>query len=211
MLRDGLKIREEIFDANGLYSENDVILLRRIEDADREAYLDMYRAKSVWRYLIEDDIHTEDSLWDMYFIAENLNAVIIRKADNKFCGYCGLQGFATSDTPEISIELAAECQGRGIGTMVLPLLMKKFAELTGTKLFISRVSSENIASQKLMRKIGGVPAGVVPIPGSSEIVQKLLEEDDEPQPEWIPDLAAEFHTTPQKLRSHVLVFHHEIQ
>lgn len=207
MIRDGMKIRQEIFDENGVYAENDDILLRRIEKSDREFYLSMYRARSVWQELISNpELGTEDMLWDVFNNPKTLNTVIIRKADGKFCGYCGLQEFTTQEAPELSIELVEEYQQQGIGTIVLPLLMKKFAEVTGTRQFISKVSSENIASQKLMRKLGAVPSGVAPMPGISETVRNILEESDAPQPEWMLDLAAEFQTTPRKLRSHVLVF-----
>ena len=211
MIRDGNQIRSMIFDQNGIYAENDVVLLRRIEDADRESYLDIYRAKPMWQLVLsEPALQADEGLWNMFVNPAVLNTVIIRKADGKFCGFCGLQAFTDEEEPELSIELLEECQHQGIGTAALPLLMSKFSQAVGANKFYSRVKAGNLASQKLMRKVGGVPAGIMTIPGYSEEMIKSMEESDEAQPEWIPELAVEFNTTPQKLRSHALVFHFEV-
>ena len=204
-------IRKAVFGENGRYAENDTILLRDIFLSDREAYLDLFKAKDEWKMLMKyPELHAEDTLWNGLFKETDLNVVIIRKIDGMFCGYCSLQNFAISEEPELSIELIKAVQNQGIGTQVLPLIMQHYAKITGTKGYIAKVSAENIASQKLMRKIGGKPAGIVPMIHLSEQEAFKIENDESISFENEAELAEEFGTTPQKLRSHALLFRFDI-
>ena len=206
-MRDGKQIREAAFSKDGIYAENDAILLREIRPSDREDYIGIYRVKGIWQKLFAvPGVNPGEGLWESFVDPETLNTVIIRKSDGAFCGFCGLQQFETLEAPELSIELVPNCQHQGIGTMALPLLMKRFAEITGVREFISEVQFENAASQGLMRKLGGIPDGAVPIPGISEEILKEVENSDAPLMEGAEALAEEFGIAPRQLLSHVMVF-----
>ncbi len=202
-----MQAAEDWFDENGCYAENEHILLRSIRQDDREDFLNLYRVKEVWKKLFENPlINPGEGLWEDFQTPENLNVVIIRKKDDKFCGFCGLQYYRTQERPELSVELVKECQRQGIGCEALRLLMDHYTEITGKSAFISKVTHGNIASQMLMRKLGGKPGGVAPFPGISDELLKMMEEDDDPLPENVYALAEEFCVAPDKFRSHVLVF-----
>lgn len=206
-MRDGQTIRAKIFSDAGTYAEDDIICLRAIRPSDKEDYLNIYRAKEIWKGLFANpDLHAEEGMWNDFNSPSILNTVIIRKADGAFCGFCGLQEFTELDAPELSVELIGEFQGQGLGARALALLMKRFAEVTGSSMFASKVSCGNVASQKLMRKLGGKPSCIVPFPGVSQSMLQMMEDDEDAQIPSAEALAEEFNTTPRKLRSHVLVF-----
>ena len=206
-MKDGKMIRNAVFGENGLYAENENILLRDILPSDIDPFLDMFRAKDEWKMLMEyPELHTEDNLWNGLFKENDLNVMIIRKKDGLFCGYCSLQNFTEDEEPELSIDLTKDAQHQGIGTQTLLLLMQHYSQITGTKQYIAKVSAGNAASQKLMRRIGGKAAGVVPMPGISDKIAKMMEDNDAISFENETELAEEFGTSSRKLRSHALLF-----
>ena len=77
-----------------------------------------------------------------------------------------------SETPELSIELMSEFHHQGIGTAVVPMLMKHYADKVGTHVFHAKVSPSNLPSRGLMRKFGAIPDGVKPHPGFREEIAK---------------------------------------
>lgn len=206
-----LELRKALF-VNGIYAENEIVLLRQIQSTDKEAYLDIYKEKSEWKILFAiPEIEAGERLWEGFNDSGVIYVVIIRKSDGAFCGFCGLQELSEFKLPELSIEIVKECRKQGIGALAISMLMSRFADVTGRRSFISKVESENIASQMLMRKLGGKADGVAPFPGFSKETLEILEKDDSPQSEDIDALAKEFGTTPRCLRSHVLVFRIELK
>ena len=206
-VRTGQVVRSMVFADGGIYAEDETILLRSIQPSDKEAYLNIYRAKEIWKSILANsELNAGEGLWNDFNSPSILNTVIIQKSDGAFCGFCGLQEYAELEAPELSIELVEEFQRRGYGTKALTLLMTRFTEVTGSKEFISKVSCGNAASQRLMRKLGGKPNGIAPFPGVSENILKMLEDDDTAHVPGAEVLAEEFMTTVRKLRSHVLVF-----
>lgn len=192
-IRDKQTILKKAFDSNGTYAENDTLLLRYARPSDKEAYSDIYRAKPEWGKLFQmapQDV--ADSLWDGFLDTDTLNVIIVRKNDNKVCGYCGLQLYAVQEEPELSIELVEECRHQGIGTIALPMLMKRFSEISGAHTFISKVRSENIASLGLMRKLGGILQGSENELGLIANAEHLLKSLDTDQLKEFRDMLSDF-------------------
>ena len=196
------------FDFHGVFSKNQRIFLRRPTPADRKPYLEIYRRRPNWKRIFKmRDFNATDMLWEAFCDSDTFNTVITNKYNGKFFGYCGLQYYTTTPEPELQIELLSEYQGQGIGYSALSLLMDHYAELTGTNHFLSRVYADNIASQKLMRKLGGIPNGVIKRAALSDAEAARLENETTPiDEESYARLAEEFGTTIQKLRSHALLF-----
>src|SRR5699024_3344373 len=75
----------------------------------------------------------------------------------------------------------------------------------GQAFYIGNVSPDNVASQRLMRKLGGAPIGAVPFPGASEEELRIFDSSSrEYDRELYAALAKEFSTTERALKSHVL-------
>lgn len=205
--KDGDAIRAVLYDAEGIYAQDEQYLLRTIKETDKEDYLRYYREDPIWaKYFDKPDLDPSEGLWRDFTHPSIINTVIIRKADGAYCGFCGLQKFLESETPELSIELMPEFQHQGIGSAVVPMLLNHYATKIGTCTFIAKVSPDNLPSQGLMRKLGAQLSGIALHPSVSEEIAKMMEELDRPQPEYYRALAEEFGTTTKKLRSQVLVF-----
>lgn len=205
--KDGDAVRAILFDAEGVYAQNEQYLLRAIKDTDKEDYLRCYREDPVWkRYFGKPDYDPSEGLWRDFIHPSIINTVIIRKEDGAYCGFCGLQEFLNSETPELSVEIMPEFQHQGVGTAVVPMLMKHYADLIGTHEFIAKVSPENRPSQGLMRKLRAVPSGTTRHPSISDDMLSLLEKLELPQNEAQSKLAEEFGTTTKELQSQVLIF-----
>ena len=205
--KDSDAIRKALYAADGTYAQNETYLLRAIRESDKADYLRYYREDPVWKqYFDKPDLDPSEGLWHDFIHPGIINTVIIRKKDGAYCGFCGLQEFLNSETPELSVEIMPEFQHQGVGTSVVPMLMKHYAEIIGTNEFIAKVSPENFPSQGLMRKLGASPSGIARHPGFSDDIVRMMEELESPQTEAQKKLADEFGATIKKLRSHVLVF-----
>lgn len=205
--KDGDAVRAVLYDAEGVYAQDEQYLLRAIKETDKEDYLRYYRANPIWKqYFDNPKLDPSEGLWRDFIHPGIINTVIIRKKDGAYCGFCGLQEFLKSETPELSVEIMEEFQHQGIGTTVVPMLMKHYAEKTGTHEFLAKVSPDNLPSQGLMRKLGATPSGVTTHPGISADIAKMMEEIDSPSPDYYNSLVEEFGTSLKELRSHVLVF-----
>lgn len=203
-IRDNQAILNAAFDSNGTYAENDTILLRQICLDDKESYLDIFKTKPEWKMLFDIDPQSaSENLWNSFLEPDTLNTVIIRKKDNMFCGYCSIQQYAKSIEPELSIELVKSCQHQGIGTIALPLLMKRFSEITGIHTFITRVQSSNIASLGLMHKIGGILQ-------ESENKSELAAKAEQISNALTADLFDNFGDILSELQESIQVFRHTI-
>ena len=198
---------QTFFAPDGLFAADGDILLRRITVAERENYLDIYREKPELERLIALDAEgLFAALWDAFMNENDLNCAILAREDGRFCGYCGLQKYRT-DAPELQIELLRAWRGQGVGFRALRLLMARYTHLTGQAFYIGNVSPDNVASQRLMRKLGGAPIGAVPFPGASEEELRIFDSSSrEYDRELYAALAKEFSTTERALKSHVLSF-----
>ena len=212
MNKDGNAIRSILYASDGTYAQDNKYLLRAIQESDKEDYLRYYREDPAWKQFFNNpELDPTERLWQAFIHPGIINTVIIRKEDGAYCGYCGLQEFLSSETPELSIEIMPEFQHQGIGTAVVPMLMNHYAEMTGTHEFIAKVSPENRPSQGLMKKLGAIPSGTARLPGFSDDVLQLIETVYTPQTEAEKSLLEEFGATLNELRSQVLVFRFTVE
>ncbi len=115
------------------------------------------------------------------------------------CGSCSIEKLE-ADPSEIGIRLLPPYQGRGIGT-------EGVRRVAGSTTFIAEIYSDNIASQRMFRKLGFTPAGVdAPIFKDPDFLQRFEESHLDLIDDNIRTLADEFGVEPRTLLSHALVF-----
>ena len=134
-----------------------------------------------------------------------LNFVISDEATGDYCGQCSVKDIRV-EKPEIEIELLEKYQGRGIGFAALSRMMQMVSISENVPCFFATVEPDNIASQKLMYKLGGVPAGI----SRSGFLRGDQAEDFEREYLGLIDdktiaIANMYNTNPQKLLSCELV------
>ena len=81
-------------------------------------------------------------------------AVCSKEDPSRILGWCGLDGKARPDRPEVYVLLCEEARGRGYGTQcVRALLAHAFSDI-GLKAVHGGCDKENVASAKMMQKAG---------------------------------------------------------
>ena len=74
---------------------------------------------------------------------------------DEYAGYVSFAEYACA-TPEIQIELQEKHRNKGIGYAAISLLTSRiFAERQDVEYFLYRVRSDNVASTRLIEKLGG--------------------------------------------------------
>lgn len=185
--------------------EDESILLRRPETEDCASFLQVKRQYAFSEVMFQKESY-QDDLWEENISNESLYYSIIEKKNNKYIGYCGVKNLKKK-VWEIAIELDGEYCHQGYGFLALGKYLENLAELSGRREFSSMVEADNIASQKLMEKLGFQPYGLAEFLLHSEEAKKEAEEEYlHLLDERYEKLAEKFHVEPRKLLSHVLEY-----
>lgn len=145
----------DLFDANGIFTETENCILRRIRPEDFPYYekLAQQETPSFLQNTSSNALAWEDLLEE-----DHLTCSILKKDSGTFCGFCQLQ-WVFSDTPELGIDLLPEYRQKGLSAEVLPPFLHQAKNLLKNDYFYSKIKKNNIPSQKLAEKIGGVCIG----------------------------------------------------
>lgn len=185
--------------------EDSEIILRKPEDDDLDPF---YRVKEEYAYMKSAFAKPEykDMLWQEYLSEESLYYTIAKREGNMFIGYCGVKDLKRK-VWEIAIEINSDYCHKGYGYRALRMYLERVAELSGRRVFSSRVDAENIASQGLMEKLGFKPYGLSEFYLHKEEDKLMAEEEykDELDDRYRM-LAEKFQVEPRKLLSHVLEY-----
>ena len=192
-----------------IVAKNDVVVLTRIADSDYSDYEIIEMENPFTKYGMRFHTNFSEYMQELWkeFLDERSFVCTVRKAsNNEFCGYCQINNIRAEES-ELGIRLLKKVHNQGIGFHSLKLLMTEYAKLSGKEYFISKVDSQNYASQRLMEKLGGKPDGICDNDFliHTEEVRMILEKnyahliDDK-----LISVAEKFNVKPEKLLSHVL-------
>ena len=158
---------DDLFDANGIFLHTEHYTIRSILPEDKNNYETLAQA--------EQPAFLQDSAnvlaWDELLSEDHLTCSILQKKTGAFCGFCQLQ-WVFSDTPELGIDLLPEWQKQGTATEVLPPFLAHAKQLLKNRHFYSKIKKNNIPSQRLAEKIGGICVGeknILPVDFPSEM------------------------------------------
>lgn len=198
-------VKEMLFTESkeGVFARGDKVVLKHIDDCEYEGYEEVLYENSILKNAFDDQEFMK-YLWKDLRSDQSLNVSIY--SGNKFCGYCGIKKVNTR-SPEIMIELLKKFHGQGIGYSALSAFMAEYARIMGVDYFLSKVEADNMASVKLMKKLGGKPFGITSLVLKCEKEKAKLEEEfSHLIDEDLRKLANEWEVEPRKLLSHALVF-----
>lgn len=147
--------QHDLFNANGIFLQTENYLLRRISPEEKPYYETMARAETP-EFLSSGSAAAP--AWDELLSEDHLTCSILRRDTGAFCGFCQLQ-WLSSPAPELGIDLLPEYQKLGVGAEVLPPFLSRAKKILGCPYFYSKIKKNNLASQKLAEKIGGVSVG----------------------------------------------------
>lgn len=187
------------------FAESARIRLCKHVEADRTLYIKLQKENTIMPRAFNTDGY-EDMLWDDMTEEKAFYTAIRRKEDNAYIGYCGIKNIH-KDEMELAIELLKEYHHKGYGSEALRLFMETVYESAGIKTFKALVDGENVASQAMCERIGGLPSGITEhMLHDQQYMLKYEEEYANEITEQLRDVACKFGVEPKKLLTHVLVY-----
>jgi RimJ/RimL family protein N-acetyltransferase len=185
-------------------NENDMIELRAVTEQDFENFMAVSYENSAMKSAFKDDAFKMD-MWETHIAENTANYSIFDKTSGEYVGYCGIKNL-TQDNWEIAIELLKKFQGKGYGYNALVLMFDALENLTGAKVYRSRVDSDNYASQGLMKKLDARPNGISEMFLHGDELIRFQEENKDLIDDRIIGVANEFGVEPIDLLGHVLEY-----
>ena len=79
---------------------------------------------------------------------------LIHKGDQKVIGFCGVKFETDLGLPDIGYRMMPEYWGRGLGTEAVRAALKYAREVLGLQEIVGEVVDQNVASNKLLLKVG---------------------------------------------------------
>lgn len=146
----------DLFDANSIFLQTKNYILLRILPAEKSFYETLADAETPDFLCPSDGISA--LAWEELLSEDHLTCSILKKDTGAFCGFCQLQ-WVFSDTPELGIDLLPEYQNKGVAMEILPPFLTQAKTLLKNRYFYSKIKKNNIPSQKLAEKIGGICIG----------------------------------------------------
>ena len=146
----------DLFDASGIFLQTEHYTLRRISSEEKKHY--ELLAQGEQPDFLQPSGDVSALAWEELLACDHLTCSILERATGAFCGFCQLQ-WVFSDTPELGIDLLPEYQKKGVALEVLPPFLTQAKKQLHNEYFYSKIKKNNIPSQKLAEKIGGICIG----------------------------------------------------
>lgn len=188
-----------------VFAVGENIVLCKSREADREDYIKLQKENTIMPHAYEMD-GFEDMMWEDMRDEKAFFTAIRRKSDDAYMGYCGIKNTQKKEL-ELAIELLKEFHRCGYASQELKLFMDNVCKHTGITTFKALVDGENIGSQKLCEKLGGVPSGIAEhLLHDEEYMEEYERENAGKVTDLMREAAARFGVVPEKLLTHVLVY-----
>lgn len=134
------------------YLEGDeVIGIRRITDADKDAYYHMGKSRSFMK-AVYDDIF--ERLWNEFVSEEVIMFTAFEKESNSICGFCQLDMTHPSE-PEIGIDMLDGYMDKGYGTRTASAVIRYASTWDSVDFFLWKADTDNIKSRKIAEHLDG--------------------------------------------------------
>lgn len=150
-------------------------------------------------------ISDRDEARKLFFTGKERLFSVVRESDGAYAGYCAVHDIIRTDW-ELGIALLPEMQGSGLGFSSYRQLIDiaKRAHKGG---IVGKVEPDNVASLRMMMKLGATPKGLCPVAAIPENERQSVEEEYADLIDGnIEALAAWFGVPSRKLLTHVLMF-----
>lgn len=190
---------------DGLCLHNEFLSIKPLGDQDKTPYL-LLKAEIVNKPEITDTESFQRLVWKEALGNKHRYYAIYRNADHSFIGFCGINDIR-EEPWELAVELLKKYHHQGYGYMAVKLLIETIKNLTGRQNILATVSTDNFASQALMRKLGAVASGLDET--DPRAFSKMNEEKEQAlniQDDRVLKLIEEFHVDVQDLRGKVLLY-----
>lgn len=197
-------MKQEIKVNRSIFVETDRLILRMIQEADKEKYITLSYENSIMKSFFKDEQFIDD-LWSTFMQDNSFVCSIFDKKIYEFIGYCSIKDMQ-KEVWEIAIEIKTDYHHMGYGTEALGAFLRKLSDSTHQHFFIARINYDNVVSQGLMRKIGAHPIRVHEFLLHGEELEKFREENKNSIDWNTQRLAAEFGVEPNDVLGGILEY-----
>jgi RimJ/RimL family protein N-acetyltransferase len=140
--------------------ETQRLLLREFELSDAQKMYELNLDKDVLQFTGDEPFESVEKarLFLQNYTAYQLYGMgrwaVIRKNDNEFLGWCGLKFMKEEDIYDVGYRFFKKCWGRGYATESASKSLEYGFQQLHLEEIIGRVMKENIASIRVLEKIG---------------------------------------------------------
>lgn len=149
---------EDFFDYGNIFAENEDYLLKRLQEDDKEDYMNLLISVSDIAAAYKNSDFYEFTWAKTLDDAENLYLCIHLKETGAFIGKVMIKK-PRNDRPEIGADIVGEYRRRGIAFSAVSLAIARLKELTGTRMVEFKAYEDNVPSINLIRKLGAAQTG----------------------------------------------------
>lgn len=163
-------------------AETQRIVLRQIEDTDRDFVFQLSKESMMFSALPQDEKYQEmykQTCWEEVTRPSIFNALIFIKGTGDFVGKICMQ-FIDDSLPELGIDLLKKYQNCGYGPEAIIAFANWYGQTHGLSRIKVRISKENDHSKHVFEKIGAIYSEDTPSfnPGFVAMMKDLLPDAD---------------------------------
>lgn len=129
------------------------IMIRRIQESDREVCVNIWSENSIIKGSMEDDRFSQ-IMWEAFAKSTTVAFLIFNPSNDEVYGICQLD-YIDSSAPHIGIDILEKFRNKGYGYQAIKQLLDEAKNLCTVEYFIWRCDVRNTASQKLVEKLNG--------------------------------------------------------
>lgn len=156
--------------------ETERLLLRPTAEADAEFVFRLMNTPKWLQYIGDRNIRSVGDARE--YIKERMlpqlqrlgysNYTVVRRSDQQKLGSCGLYDREGLEGIDIGFAFLPEFEGQGFGFEAAERLKQAAFRDFGLGMLSAITNQDNLASQKLLEKLGLKPSGTIMLPGSEE-------------------------------------------
>ena len=166
-------LNQKFWGAGHVISAGNGITMRRVQESDREGYLEIKRAYLVTKHMLKEPAYC-NMLWEEHIASKRLTLSIC--SDGSYIGYCGINNLL-QEPWEIGIELRPEWTRRGIGYRAVSAMLRRSRRVWGYMFFVSELNLEiwqvNDCLKNWVRFLTALQSAGLPTKRSSYNVRKI--------------------------------------
>ena len=136
----------------------DNIRIHTATEMDKDDYialeLDGELLESLIQVGAEKEIDVRAIIWNERYEMDCIMFAIVEISSEKTIGFCEIEHVST-DEPTIGITLAQNYRGKGYGYLAAKMMIEEGWKIFNHPYFVWEVMQDNIASRKLVLKLGG--------------------------------------------------------
>jgi ribosomal-protein-alanine N-acetyltransferase len=142
------------------------LLLRPVAAEDADALRRISNEPAVRRYLWDDEPVEKATIRDLISQSTRMFSEagiglfgVRRRGSENLIGFCGFVRLEGMEEPELAYELTQEAWGNGLATEASIACLRHAFEEAGLERMIAGADPENVASQRVIEKLGMRPVG----------------------------------------------------